>query len=130
MGNDAESTDSTKKKLQQTLALRNLAYSLLEDSISDSEAGTARGSELMRKSIDIDKTILQMLAIECREGEERGMKALELVTMLRDRSGKMIDAASKVAQRYDRTILDEKIRNIAERRLAGEEDDEYEDEDI
>lgn len=67
-----------------------------------------------------------MLAVECREGEERGMKALELVGMLQDRSGKMIEAAVKIAQRYNRSILEDKIRDLGERRLMGMEEDDDE----
>lgn len=123
MSNDAETARNSNKKLQESFVLANLGFSLLEDSVSASATSSVGERELRRKAIDIDKIILQMLAIECREGEERGMKAFELVTMLRDGSGKMLDAASKIAQRYDRSILDEKIRGLAERRLLGEDEE-------
>ncbi|KAK2735290.1 hypothetical protein FQN57_001185 [Myotisia sp. PD_48] len=123
MDNADDASQSMSKKLQQSFVRANLDFALLEDSISASEMGTAGESELRRRAVDIDKIILQMLAVECREGEEKGMKALELVTMLRDTSGKMLDAASKVAQRYQRSILDEKIRDLAERMLMGEAGD-------
>lgn len=118
-----EAARNNNRKLQESLVRANLDYTLLEDCITASEIGAAGDAELRRKALDIDKILLQLLAVECREGEERGMKALELVTMLRDRSGKMLDAASKIAQRYHRSILDDKIRAIAERRLMGEDDD-------
>ncbi|KAL9103154.1 MAG: hypothetical protein Q9187_009039 [Circinaria calcarea] len=47
------------------------------------------------------------------------MKALEIVSLMRDRSGKLIEAAGKVASRYGRTVLEEKIMELAERRLMG-----------
>ena len=72
--------------------------------------------------------LLQLLNVECREGEERGMKALELVKLMRDRSGRMIEAAGKVASRYERGVLEEKIAEVAERRLMGLEGEEEEDE--
>ncbi len=65
---------------------------------------------LSRLELEIDKTLLQLLAVECREGEERGMRALELVELMRDRTGRMMEAAGKIAERYGRTILGEKIR--------------------
>ncbi|EEQ32510.1 DNA polymerase alpha accessory factor Mcl1 [Microsporum canis] len=121
---DAEEIARNKnRKLQESLVRTNLDYTLLEDCIEASEIGAAGDTELRRKALDIDKILLQLLDIECREGEERGMKALELVTMFRDRSGGVLNAASKVAQRYRRSILDDKIRAIAERRLMGEDDD-------
>jgi chromosome transmission fidelity protein 4 len=67
-----------------------------------------------------------MLAIECREGEERGMKALELVNLMTDRNGKMVEAAAKVAERFGRGVLEDKIRDLAERRVMGMEDDDDE----
>jgi chromosome transmission fidelity protein 4 len=74
--------------------------------------------------LDIDKTLLQYLAIECREGEDRGMRALEVVQLMKDRTGRMLEAAGKVAERYGRSILGEKIREVSERRLGGDEMDE------
>lgn len=127
---EGASASDANSKLQETFVRANLSSSLLEDRISASEATSADQSDLRRKKIDIDKTLLQMLAVECREGEERGMKALELVTMMLDRTGKMLDAASKVAQRYDRTLLDEKIRTLAEKRLMGQDEDNDDDDEL
>ena len=73
--------------------------------------------------LEIDKTLLQMMAVECREGEERGMRALEMVMLMRDRSGKMIEAAGKVAERYGRSVLGEKIREVGEEKLLGAMDE-------
>ena len=51
------------------------------------------------------------------------MKALEIVGLMRDRSGKMLEAAVKVASRFGRDALGEKIRELAERRMVGLDDD-------
>ncbi len=51
------------------------------------------------------------------------MKALELVRLMKDRNGKMVEAAAKVAGRYGRTILQEKIGEFAEKKLNGMVDD-------
>jgi chromosome transmission fidelity protein 4 len=117
-------------KLQESFVRENLILSLLEDSASAPDGTTAQETERRRKEIEIDKITLQLLAIECREGEERGMKAFELVTMIRDRSGKILDAALKIAQRYNRTLLGEKIRELAEKRLMGEDEEEVYDNDL
>lgn len=119
---DGENAREANRKLQESFVRTNLTASLLEDCVEAEEADSARANEQRRKEIEIDKIILQLLAVECREGEEKGMKAYELVTLLRDRTGKMLEAASKIAQRYDRSILDERIRKLAEKRLLGEED--------
>lgn len=56
------------------------------------------------------------------------MKALEIVGLMRDRSGRMMEAAGKVAGRWGRGVLEEKIRELGERRLTlmngGEEEGE------
>ena len=128
--NDDEDADmdgftarSTLYKLQESFVRENVALSLLEDWAEAPEGSAAQETERRRKEVEIDKVLLQLLAVECREGEEKSMKAYELVTLMKDRSGKMLDAASKVAQRYDRTMLGEKIRALAEKRLMGEQDD-------
>ncbi|OAX85030.1 hypothetical protein ACJ72_00590 [Emergomyces africanus] len=134
-GEDETMDDSANRnsvnKLEEAFIRSSLFFSLLDDRVTDSEALRGSGDvELRKKETDIDKILLQMLAIECREGEERGMKALELVSMMRDRSGKMLDAARKVALRYERTVLDEKIKELAERRLMGSDDDDDDDDEL
>jgi chromosome transmission fidelity protein 4 len=126
---EEQEEDSETTKLTQGFLLKSLFASQLEDQISGRGSGTtARRSALARMELDIDKTLLQMLAVECREGEERGMRALELVRLMRDRTGRMVEAAGKVAERYGRGILGEKIREIGERKVGGfGESDEEED---
>ncbi|KAI5295549.1 hypothetical protein KEM52_001038 [Ascosphaera acerosa] len=114
-------------KLEESLVQMSLLASLAEDRASAAEAPRSQRGAQQRIDIEIDKVLLQLLAAECREGEERGMKALELVRMMRDRSGRMLEAARKVAARYDRTLLDEKIRDLQEQRLLGADGDDDED---
>ncbi|MCJ1259786.1 hypothetical protein MMC24_007625 [Lignoscripta atroalba] len=109
-------------KLEESFVRSSLMLSLLEDLISATSATHSQRADLVRKEVEVDKVLLQLLNVECREGEERGMKALEIVGLIRDRSGKMIEAAGKVASRYGRTVLEEKIRDLAEKRLMGLED--------
>lgn len=110
-------------RLEESFVRGNLLLSLFQDLVSSTHATSTQRTELSRKELELDKVLLQLLAIECREGEERGMKALELVHMMKDRNGKMVEAAVKVAQRYNRRVLEDKIRGLAERRYTGEEDD-------
>ena len=91
------------------------------DSTSGGRAQQRAG--LARLELEIDKTLLQYLAVECREGEDRGMRALELVELMRDRTGRMLEAAGKVAERYGRSVLGEKIREVAEWRAGAADDD-------
>ena len=111
-------------KLEESFVLGALMHSLLEDLVGATHATHGQRAELARKEIEVDKTLLQMLNVECREGEHKGMKALEIVGLLRDRSGKMVEAAGKIAGRYGRGVLEDKIRELAERRLVGEDDEE------
>jgi chromosome transmission fidelity protein 4 len=122
---DPESEDAATdgSRFEENFVRGNILLSLFRDLISSTNATASQRAELARKELEIDKTLLQMLAVECREGEERGMKALELVTMMNDRNGKMMEAAAKVAQRYGRGVLEDKIRDMAERRIMGMGDD-------
>ncbi|KAK6955364.1 hypothetical protein Daesc_002999 [Daldinia eschscholtzii] len=118
-----EDEDSESRKLEQQFLLKGVAAAQLQD-LADSTSGShTQRSNLARLEIEIDKTLLQLLAIECREGEDRGMRALEIVELMRDRTGRMIEAAGKVAERYGRSILGEKIREVGERRVNAMDDD-------
>ncbi|KAI1639384.1 WD40-repeat-containing domain protein [Biscogniauxia mediterranea] len=120
---ELEDDESETRKLEQQYLLKGIAAAQLQD-LADSTSGShAQRSALARLELDIDKTLLQFLAIECREGEDRGMRALELVELMRDRTGRMIEAAGKVAERYGRSILGDKIREIGERRANAMDDD-------
>lgn len=107
-------------RLEQSHALASVVLALEEDALAATEAAPSHMVELGRRRMELDKLLLQLLAVECREGEERGMKALDLVRRMRDQSGKMVEAAGKVAGRYERRALEGKIREVAERRLLGE----------
>lgn len=118
--NDGE---NESRKLEQQFLLKGIQASQLNDLIDATAATYTQQSTLARLEVEIDKTLLQLLAIECREGEERGMRALELVELMRDKTGRMIEAAGKVAERYGRSVLGDKIREIGEKRVNGMEED-------
>jgi chromosome transmission fidelity protein 4 len=99
--------------------LKSLLTAQQQDLIDFTKSSHSQRTALARMEVEIDKTLLQMMAVECREGEERGMRALEMVTLLRDRSGRMIEAAGKVAERYGRNVLVEKIKEVGETQLLG-----------
>ncbi|KAF5721029.1 chromosome transmission fidelity 4 [Fusarium globosum] len=122
---DEDGGSAETRKLEQQFMLHNVGAAQLRDLMEATSGSHALRSQLSRLELEIDKTLLQLLAVECREGEERGMRALEMVQLMRDRTGRMMDAAGKVAERYGRTILGEKIREFGEKRVGGLEDDEF-----
>lgn len=111
------------QSLEEQFVRNALHLSLLDDLAAVTRATSSQKQALARRELDVDKALLQLLASECREGEERGMKALEIVGLMRDRSGKMLDAAAKIAQRFGRDVLRGKIEELAERRLVGLDDE-------
>lgn len=119
-----DSTAMEGPTLEETFVRSSLMHSLLEDLVSATNATHGQRTELSRREIEVDKALLQLLNVECREGEDRGMKALEIVGLMKDRSGKTVEAAGKVAGRYGRIVLQEKISELAERRLMGVEEEE------
>ena len=115
---------SEGQKLEESFVRSSLLLSLLQDQIDSTHANHSQRTELARRELEVDKSLLQLLNVECREGEERGMKALEIVGLMKDTNGKMVEAAGKIAGRYGRTVLQEKINELAERRLLGVEEEE------
>lgn len=111
------------RTLAQQFVITRLLAAQLRDKLAE-VPGHAERSRLGRLDLELDKTLLRMLAMECRLGEERGMRALEMVEMMGDRTGRMLEAAGKVADRYDRDVLAEKIREVGERRVNGMDEDE------
>ena len=120
---EEEKDDLEARKLEQDYLLKGLQASQLKDLMEVTTSSHTQRSLLARLEVEIDKTLLQLLASECREGEDRGMRALEMVELMKDRTGRMMEAAGKVAERYGRTILGEKIREVGEKRIAGEDGD-------
>jgi chromosome transmission fidelity protein 4 len=99
--------------------LKSILSAQHQDLVDFTKSSHSQKTALLRMETEIDKTLLQMIAAECREGEERGMRALEMVSLMRDRSGRMVEAAGKVAERYGRNVLGEKIREVGEARMLG-----------
>ncbi|KAF2156030.1 WD40 repeat-like protein [Myriangium duriaei CBS 260.36] len=116
---DDDGEDNEGQKLEEEFVRHSVLRDLHEDLVANTKAGSAEKTALARREVEADKVLLQLLANECREGEERGMRALEIVGLLRDRSGKMLEAAGKIAARFGRDVLGEKIEILAERRLVG-----------
>lgn len=115
-----ESNGHAAARLEESFVRSSILFSLLDDVVSSQHPPShSQRTELARRELEIDKILLQLLAVECREGEDRGMKALEIVGLMRDRQGRMIEAAGKVAGRWGRGVLEEKIREMGKRRLVG-----------
>lgn len=117
---DAEEADtSAQKNLEEQYVRATVQHSLVVDLIDNTNANSAQKAQAVVLEREIDKTLLQLIGNDCREGEDRGMRALELAALLRDQSGKMLEAANKIAARFGRDILGDKITQLAERRLVG-----------
>ena len=112
--------------LEARFVLASVAHALLDDLVAHTRASHAQKGELRRLQVEAETVLLQLLAVECREGEERGMKGLEIVGLMADREGRMLEAAQKVASRYGREVLRSKIAELAERRLVGLDGDDEE----
>jgi len=118
-GEDEESPETEKARLEEQFVRRSVLCDLQRDRVQYTKATTAQRMDVTRQEVEVDKVLLQLLAAECREGEEKGMKALEIVGLMQDRTGKMLEAAGKIAARFGRDVLGEKIVELAERRLVG-----------
>lgn len=122
-GNDNEDDEQEAgteiTRLEHSYALTTLLHSLASDLMAATTSTAAQRAALGTKALEADKLLLQLLAAECVEGEERGMKALEIVGLMKDESGRMMEAAAKVASRFGREVLRTRIEEMAERRIVG-----------
>jgi chromosome transmission fidelity protein 4 len=119
-----QTNESKQLDHEQTFILSSTLHSQLLSTLSSTRPTTTQKQALQTLETSIDRALLQLLGLECLAGEDHGMKALEIVGLMRDANGKMLDLAGKVAGRYGREVLGEKIRELAERKaLAREEDD-------
>ncbi|KKY28856.1 putative chromosome segregation protein [Phaeomoniella chlamydospora] len=123
---DEETLLNPTQRLESSYLLLSVQSSLLSDVLSHHSSSTHIRSTLHHTNLEHDKTLLQLIAQECLASEESGMKAFEIVKLMKDRSGKMLEACAKVARRYERWGLEERIRELAERRIRGDDGDEEE----
>jgi chromosome transmission fidelity protein 4 len=93
---------------QPTLEERHLRlsilHSLLEDSVSSRSTAESR-LELSRRETEIDRTLLPLIQIACKD--EKASKALELVHLLRKRAS--LEYAGKIAVKYGLKKVADKI---------------------
>lgn len=120
---DIDEESVRQRDFEEQYVRFSVQHSLLRDLVDNTNATTSQRAEVSAIEREVDKVLLQLVAGECRQGEERGMKALEIATLMRDRTGKMLEAAGKIASRFQHDILGEKINELAERRLVGLVDD-------
>ncbi|KAF2028597.1 WD40 repeat-like protein [Setomelanomma holmii] len=105
---------------EQTYILSSTLHTQLSHTLNHTRPTPSQQQTLSTLEVAIDRALLQLLGLECLAGEDHGMKALEIVGLMRDANGKMLELAGKVAERYGRDVLGEKIRELAERRALGE----------
>lgn len=120
---DIDEESVRQRDFEEQYVRFSVQHSLLRDLVENTNATTSQRAEVSAMEREVDKVLLQLVAGECRQGEERGMKALEIATLMRDKTGKMLEAAGKIASRFQHDILGEKINELAERRLVGLVDD-------
>jgi len=118
--------ESEQQRLEEQFVRYSVMLDLQSDLVENTKATSAQKAEVVQKEVEVDKVLLQLLAAECREGEEKGMKALEIVGLMKDRTGRMLEAAGKIANRFNRDVLVDKITQLAERRLVGLVDEDEE----
>jgi chromosome transmission fidelity protein 4 len=121
-----QTNESKQMEHEQAFILSSTLHSQLSSTLSHTRPTTSQKQALSTLEIAIDRALLQLLGLECLAGEDHGMKALEIVSLMRDANGKMLDLAGKVAGRYGREVLGEKIRELAERKALAREDEDDE----
>ncbi|EPS43029.1 hypothetical protein H072_2988 [Dactylellina haptotyla CBS 200.50] len=101
-----ESKNDAMSKLEESFVRESVLVSLTEDLIEHTRDADNERIEVVRRNISIDKTLLQMLALECKE-EDKQSKCLEIVGLMKQ--PRTLEMAMKVAEKYERRGLVQKI---------------------
>jgi chromosome transmission fidelity protein 4 len=104
---DQDSGSMSQPTLEERHLRLSILHSLLEDSVS-SRSTVENRLELSRKETEIDRTLLPLIQIACKE--EKGSKAYELVKLLRKRAS--LEYAGKIAVKYGLKNVADKIGEI------------------
>ncbi|RVD88494.1 uncharacterized protein DFL_002677 [Arthrobotrys flagrans] len=96
-------------KLEESYVRESVLVSLAEDLVDSTRAEEHEKMDVVRRNVSIDKILLQMLVLECKD-EEKQSKCLEIVGLMRQ--PRTLEMAIKVAVKYDRHALAEKIEEM------------------
>lgn len=107
----APTTDSDS--LEQTIVRDSLLFSLASDAAGSRILDAEERAALAKKESSIDRALLQLLMMVCKEGEESGGKALEICGLFRS-PGRSLDLAVKIAVKMERLVLAGKIKGLKE----------------
>ncbi|KAK9323645.1 WD40-repeat-containing domain protein [Lipomyces orientalis] len=110
-------TDTMKLEeqyLRETVLLQLYKDAALAGSGGDDGLEDDQKDEISKRELGIDKTILQLLQIACRTGQHG--KAYGLVGMIHKEQA--LQAANKIAQRYEMISLAEKVNRELEKRAG------------
>jgi chromosome transmission fidelity protein 4 len=119
----ARKPEAKQQDHEQAYILSSTLHSQLSSAMQHTRPTASQRQDLTNLEVAVDRALLQLLGLECVAGEDHGMKALEIVSLMRDANGKMLDLAGKVAARYGRAVLGEKIRELAEQKAAVREEE-------
>jgi chromosome transmission fidelity protein 4 len=119
----AKKSESKQQDHEQAFILSSTLHSQLSSTMQHTRPTASQRQDLTTLEVAIDRALLQLLGLECLAGEDHGMKALEIVSLMRDANGKMLELAGKVASRYGREVLGEKIRELAEQKAAARDEE-------
>lgn len=95
--------------LEERFVRESVLHSLQEDFAAHTTTTTEEERELARCENVIDKTLLQLVAMECQD-DDHGAKALEICGLFRQK--RTLELAVKVAVRYGKLVLAEKIGEL------------------
>jgi len=96
---------SSATSLEERFLRESVLLSLREDTAAATQTTAESRIETSRKELSIDKILLQLVQIACRE--DRNAQALDLASLLRRTTS--VDAAIKIATHHNQNTLAEKM---------------------
>ncbi|KAJ6262178.1 hypothetical protein Dda_2983 [Drechslerella dactyloides] len=104
-----EAKNDPMSKLEESFVRESVLLSLAEDLVEHTQATEDETLNVVKRNVVIDKTLLQILALECKD-EEKNSKCLEIVGLMKQ--PRTLAMAVKVAVKYERHALAQKIEEM------------------
>jgi len=113
---------SEVERLEEQLVRNDIQLGLFDDYAEFTRLTASERLESRTIQTTRDNALLKLFAYECKLGDDRSMKAFDMLKLFKDEAESMLGKTAKAARYYGRTLLAERIDEVIESRLMGTED--------
>ncbi|KAK3070402.1 hypothetical protein LTS18_015111, partial [Coniosporium uncinatum] len=126
LAEDDDATESAAQseveRLEEQLVRNDIQLGLFDDYAEVTRLTASERLESRTMQTARDNALLKLFVYECKLGDDRSMKAFDMLKLFKDESDSMLGKAAKAARYYGRTLLAERIDEVIESRIMGADD--------